>query len=83
MPGSLSALFWRSFFQVSLVSLNVVQLARRQYVGAFLVGTAISYLWFKNARSAGRADAPGAAAIYALGAGCGTVAGLWISGCLT
>jgi hypothetical protein len=72
-------LFGRAFLQVSLVSANVVQIAHAQYLGAFIVGTLISLLWFFNARSAALNTLPGAAACYALGAGVGTVAGAWLS----
>jgi len=75
-------LFGRAFLQVSLVAANVVQIAKGQYVGMFVVGAAISYLWFGNARSAGRSELPGAAWVYAVGAGCGTVAGAVLSRCL-
>jgi hypothetical protein len=73
------ALFGRSFLQVSLVAANVVQIAKGQYVGMFVVGAAISFLWFGNARQAGRSELPGAAVIYALGAGMGTVTGAILS----
>lgn len=82
MPRSsaYALLFGRAFFQVALVSANVVQIARGQYGGAFVVGSAISYLWFFNARGAALSGLPGAAAVvYALGAGAGTVAGMWLS----
>lgn len=72
-------LFGRAFLQVALVSANVVQIARGQYGGAFVVGSAISWLWFKNARGAARIDVAGAAEVYALGAACGTVAGMLLS----
>lgn len=74
-----ASLFGRAFLQVSLVALNVTQIARGHMGGAFVVGFLISLLWFFNARSAGRSDAPGAAWCYALGAGCGTVAGMLLS----
>jgi hypothetical protein len=82
MARSYAALFGRSFLQVALVAANVVQLAKGQYIGSFIVGTAISWLWFGNAREAGRNDLPGAAFAYALGAGFGTVTGLFLSRCL-
>ncbi len=69
-------IFGRAFLQVSLVAANVVQIATGHYLGGFVVGTAISWLWFTNARTAARSDLPGAAAVYALGAGTGTVAGM-------
>ncbi len=72
-------LFGRAFLQVALVAANVVQIAKGQWVGMFVVGFAISWLWFGNAREAGRSELPGAAMIYALGAGVGTVTGCFLS----
>jgi len=69
-------LFSRAFLQVSLVAANVVQIANEQYLGAFVVGALISLLWFTNARTAALNQLPGAAVVYALGAGTGTVAGM-------
>lgn len=74
-----AVLFGRAFLHVSLVAANVVQIAEQHYGGAFVVGSLISYLWFFNARSAALSGLPGAAVIYALGAGAGTVAGAWLS----
>lgn len=74
-----AVIFGRAFLQVALVSANVVQIARGHYGGAFMVGCAISWLWFKNARGAARVDVSGAAEVYALGAGCGTAVGMLLS----
>lgn len=74
-----ASLFGRAFLQVSLVALNVAQIAKGHYGGAFVVGGCISWLWFRNARSAAHTDAPGAAYVYALGAAVGTVTGMLIS----
>lgn len=67
----------RGFLMVSLVASNTAQIAGRHYVGAFLVGSAISWLWFGNARVAGRTDLRHARVAYALGAACGTVFAMW------
>ena len=72
-------LFGRACCQVALVSANVVYLSQGRLGWAFVTGVAISYLWFHNARSATQARIPGADVIYALGAGCGTIAGAWLS----
>ena len=72
-------IFGRAFLQVSLVSLNVSQIARGNYAMAFLTGWAISALWWTNARGAGRSEVRGAAACYGLGAAFGTVAGMGLS----
>lgn len=68
---------------MSLVALNVAQIAAGNVGGAFVVGFTISLLWFFNAQSAGRSDVPGAAWVYAAGAGCGTVAGMLVARWLT
>lgn len=72
-------LFGRAVLQVALVAANVVQIAHERYLGAFVVGCAISYLWFTNARTAARSELPGAALIYAMGAGAGTIIGMMVS----
>lgn len=74
-----ASLFGRAFLQVSLVALNVAQIARGHIGGAFVVGFLISLLWFANAKSAGRSDVPYGAWCYATGAGFGTVAGMLVS----
>ena len=75
-------IFCRAFLQVSLVALNVSQIAKGNYLGGFFVWGAISWLWFWNARSAGRDDVRGAAVVYTLGAATGTVTGMFLSRCL-
>ena len=74
-----AVLFGRAFLQVSLVAANVAQIAAGHYGGAFVVGCAISCLWFVNAKSAALSTGPGATAAYTLGAGCGTVTGMFLS----
>lgn len=74
------SLFARGFAQVALVSANVVQIARSQYVGAFAVGCAISFVWWTNAHSAAHSDLRWGRPVYALGAGCGTVFGMLVGG---
>ena len=74
-----ASLFGRAFLQVALVALNVSQIAKGNYGGALVVGGAISFLWFRNARSAAHVELPGAALVYAAGAGIGTVTGMFLS----
>lgn len=74
-----ASLFGRAFLQVALVSLNVSQIAAGNFGGAFFVGAAISWVWFQNARSAAHVELPGAALVYAAGAGIGTVTGMFLS----
>lgn len=73
------SLFCRAFLQVSLVALNVSQIAKGNYATAFLTGWAISALWWSNARGAGRSDVRGALLAYSVGAAFGTVAGMSLS----
>lgn len=70
-------LWIRGFIQVSLVAANTTQVAHGKYAGAFVVGWLISAVWWSNS-SGKRPDIPGAGAVYALGASCGTVLGMWI-----
>lgn len=70
-------LFGRGLLQVTLVALNVTQVAAGRYVGAFLCGGAISAVWWWNS-SAKREDVKGAGLAYAFGAACGTVFGMWL-----
>lgn len=74
-----SRLFFRGCAQVALVSANVVQVASGQYVGAFMVGTAISMVWYSNTRSVIRVDLPGAGLCYGVGAGVGTILGMYLA----
>lgn len=68
----------RGFTIVLLTSLNVVQIAGGHYGGAFVVGGAISWVWFGNSRTAAHSQAPYARQAYALGAALGTIAGMFI-----
>lgn len=68
----------RGFIIVALTAANVRQIAAGHYGPAFLVGFSISTAWWFNSKTAARSDAPGAWAAYALGAGLGTITGMWI-----
>jgi hypothetical protein len=69
--------FLRGFLLVTLVSLNTRQVAGGRYVSAFLVGGLISAVWWSNS-SAKREQFTGAGALYAFGAACGTVLGMYL-----
>ena len=71
--------FLRGFVLVALVAMNTRQIANGRYVGAFLVGGLISFVWWANS-SATREQFKGAGALYALGAAVGTVVGMWVAG---
>ena len=69
--------FLRGFVLVALVSLNTRQVASGRYLGAFVIGGLISAVWWSNS-SAKRETFTGAAALYAFGAACGTVLGMYL-----
>ena len=73
------AIWLRGAVIVTLVSLNTRLLAdgRRS---AVVVATALSAVWWLNARTASKVEGWQAASAYAFGAGCGTALGLWLGG---
>ena len=72
-------IFLRGFVLVFLTACNVYQVSHRHYLGAFFVSWLISFCWWSNARTSSHSyDVSGAGMYYATGAGCGTVAGLWL-----
>jgi uncharacterized protein YebE (UPF0316 family) len=73
-------LFLRAFVMVSLVAMNTRQIAHGNYRGAFLCGCLISLVWYLNVGKASHDQRWQAVLAYALGAGCGTVCGMWIAG---
>jgi len=78
MPTPWISLFFRAFLQVSFVALNVSLISQERYVLAFLTGTAISAVWWMNVRTSAASLAWTDAIPYCLGAGCGTVFGMFI-----
>lgn len=74
-------LFLRGCAHVTLVSANVVQVASGQYFRAFVIGTAISVVWYSNTRNVAHLDlhGRGAGLCYGLGAGAGTVLGMYLA----
>lgn len=77
LAGLAAWVFLRGFVIVALVSLNTRQIAQGRYESAFVVGGLISAMWWSNS-SAKREQFKGAGALYALGAACGTVVGMWV-----
>jgi hypothetical protein len=65
---------------VALVSANVSQIAQKDYLGAFICGVMISVLWYLNVGKASHDRRWQAVLAYALGAGFGTVCGMWLAG---
>jgi hypothetical protein len=78
MVGRHASIFSRGFLVVSLTSLNVLQIAEKHWVGAFIGGFAISFVWWGNSRTAAHAEAVLGREAYAAGAACGTVCGIWL-----
>jgi len=74
---SAARLFGQGAIYVGLQATNIVQLARHQYAGAFVVGFLISWLWSWNVKGVVFRSGWGGV-IYALGAAVGTVIGMLI-----
>jgi hypothetical protein len=70
--------FGRGFLLVCLTASNVAQVAGGHWHGAFVNGFLISWLWWRNSRTAAHSDAKYGQGAYALGAGLGTVAGMMV-----
>ena len=75
----MSALFLRAFLLVTLTAANVRQISHSHYAGAFVCGAAISFVWFLNVGKASDDRRWLSALVYALGAGCGTLFGMWLT----
>jgi 4-amino-4-deoxy-L-arabinose transferase-like glycosyltransferase len=73
-------LFLRAFVMVTLVAANTRQISQGHYGWALVCGCLISYVWYRNVGKASRDERQIAAIAYALGAGCGTVCGMWLAG---
>jgi hypothetical protein len=72
------SIFRTSFLQVFMVAVNTVFLAKGQYIGVAVASFMISWLWVSNVKKANiasRADQ----FIYAFGAMCGGLFGLWLT----
>ena len=75
---ALLSVWWRAFSIVSMTSLNVTQVTGHHYVSAFFTGSLLSFIWWANTRTAAHSDLAGAQVMYTLGAGCGTVFGMYL-----
>lgn len=78
----MTRLWLRGFLIVFCTALNVKLISRGLYVGAFLTGFAISIVWWSNVGHASEDKSWRAGTCYALGAACGTVAGMWVGSIL-
>lgn len=80
--SALALIFGRACLQVALVAWNVVNLSQHDYVLAFLSGSAVSFVWWTNSRTAAHATAAYGRCAYTFGAGVGTVLGMWLGAVL-
>ena len=75
---SLFLVWWKAFSIVSITALNVVQITGHHYPAAFCTGSLLSFIWWINTKTAAHSELPGAHLAYTLGAGCGTVFGMFL-----
>ena len=71
-------LFLRGFVIVALTALNVRSISRMNYPLALVGGFCISFVWFGNSKTAAHSELRMAREVYAAGAACGTVFGMWL-----
>jgi multidrug transporter EmrE-like cation transporter len=76
--ASLIYLFLSAFLQVALVAANTWQISKQHFLGAFIVGTLLSFVWTFNIRKIVIGTMPERIA-YSFGAGFGTVVGMFIA----
>lgn len=69
--------FLTSFFQVGLVAINTLLIARGLFLGVFIVSFMISLLWAFNVSKIA-VSTINQKLTYAFGAGCGAVVGLYL-----
>lgn len=72
------SLFFTGMLHVLLVAVNTYQLAHKKWVGCFIVGFAISFIWTFNVKRIAIGKLQERVA-YALGAAFGTLIGLGLS----
>lgn len=71
-------LFFTGMVQVLLVALNTYQLAHKKWVGCFIIGFLISFIWTFNVKRVAFGKF-WERIIYASGAAVGTILGLFLS----
>ena len=74
----LAVTFVRAFGIVTCTAANVSYIASGRIGHAFVTGFLISLIWWHNARSAAHSEHRFGGIVYALGAACGTIAGMTI-----
>jgi len=70
-------IFFTSFFQIGLVAINTYLITHLIWVGIFIVSFLISLLWAFNVSKIS-VSTISQKLIYAFGAGCGSIVGLFI-----
>ncbi len=70
--------FLTSYFQIMLVALNTIYLIEKNFTMVFIISFFISLLWTFNVAKISVSNLK-LKLIYAAGAGCGAVTGLWIT----
>lgn len=70
-------IFLTSFLQISLVAINTYLIQHLMWLGIFIVSFLISLLWAFNVAKISMSSRK-EKFIYALGAGCGAITGLFI-----
>jgi hypothetical protein len=71
-------LFATGFTQVILVAINTYQIANRHFVGAFIVGFLISFVWSFNVKKIAFGTMSDRI-FYSLGAAFGSASGLYVA----
>lgn len=72
------SLFITGFIQVLCVAMSTYFIANKLYIGTFATGFLISWIWTHNVKKIS-ISTPGDRYSYALGAGLGSVSGLFLS----
>lgn len=72
--------FGRGLLIVTLTAFNVGSIAHAHYLHAFAGGFAISFVWWKNSKTAAHSELRFGREAYAAGAALGTVLGMYLGG---
>jgi hypothetical protein len=67
--------FFTSFFQIGLVAINTLLIAKQLFLWVFICSCLISLLWAFNVSKIALSDLR-QKLIYSLGAGCGAITGM-------
>jgi hypothetical protein len=72
-------LFFTGFIQVFFMAINTVFLSRRTFLGVAVCSFIISMIWSWNVKKVAFGSVSDRI-IYSLGACCGSLTGLWVTG---